>query len=144
MEVWHILITIGIVAFIFEIFTAGFISASVGIGFIFAAIGNYLELEVKWQILLFSLGLILTYFLIRPIMQKVGYNKDLIKTNHDALVGKTGRVTQEINTKENTGRVAIDGDDWKAATKNNEIISIGATVKVVALESIILIVEPLN
>jgi hypothetical protein len=28
MEAWHILITIGIIAFIFEIFTAGFISAS--------------------------------------------------------------------------------------------------------------------
>lgn len=144
MEEWHILVTIGIVAFIFEIFTAGFISGSIGVGLLFAAIGNYLGLETKWQILLFAFGVALTYFLIRPIITKYGYRKNKVKTNQDALIGKTGKVTQEINPSKNTGRVSIDGDDWKATNKNNEIIKIGTTVKVVVIDSIILIVEPLN
>lgn len=144
MEEWHILVTIGIIAFIVEIFTAGFISGSIGIGFLFSAVGNYFGLETKWQILLFSFGVALTFFLIRPIITKYGYRKNRIKTNQDALIGKSGTATQEINNNQNTGRVSIDGDDWKAKTENNEIIKIGTTITVVTIDSIILIVKPLN
>lgn len=144
MEEWHILIIIGIIAFIAEIFTAGFISGSIGIGLLFAAAGNYIGLETRWQILLFAFGLALTYFLIRPIITKYGYRKNKIKTNQDALIDKQGIVTQEINNKLNTGRVTIDGDSWKAKTINNEIIKTGTTIKVASVDSIVLIVEHLN
>ena len=143
MEVWHILITLGIVAFIIEIFTAGFIAGSAGIGFFLAAAGSYFGLNVKWQILLFSVGVLLTFFLIRPFILKVGF-KEKIKTNAEALPGKTGRVTVDIDHTKNTGRVAIDGDDWKAVSKNQEIIKTGTLVRVVDIDSITLIVEPLN
>ena len=144
MEVWQILVTIGIVAFIVEIFTSGFISGSVGIGFLFSAVGNYSGLDTTWQILLFALGVALTYFLIRPVILKYGYRKSNIKTNRDALLDKKGIVTQEINSEKNTGRVSIDGDDWKARSENDEIIKQGTTVKVVSIDSIVLIVKPLN
>jgi len=144
MEEWHILVTIGIIAFIIEIFTAGFISGSIGIGFLFSAIGNYFGLEIKWQILMFAFGVSLTYFLVRPIITKYGYRNNKIKTNQDALINRDGTVTQEINPLKNTGRISIDGDDWKASTKTGEIIKVGTLVKVVAIESIILFVEPLN
>lgn len=144
MEVWHILITIGILAFIAEIFTAGFISASIGIGLLFAAAGNYFGLEIKWQILLFALGVALSYFLIRPLITKYGYRADKTKTNKDALIDKVGKVTQEIDNEKNTGRVSIDGDDWKAVSKSNEIIEVGQKVKVIDIDSIVLIVQPLN
>jgi membrane protein implicated in regulation of membrane protease activity len=144
MEGWHILVTIGIIAFIIEIFTAGFILGSIGIGFLFTAIGNYFGLETKWQILLFAFGVGLTYFFIRPIITKFGYRKGNVKTNKDGLIGKTALVSQEINHFENTGRVKIDGDDWKASSTNNDIIKVGTSVKVVAIDSIILFVQPLN
>lgn len=144
METWHILIAIGIIAFIAEIFTAGFISGAIGIGLIFAAIGNYIGLDIKWQILLFAFGVALTYFLIRPFMAKYGYRKDKVKTNRDALINKNGTVTEEINPFKNTGRIKIDGDDWKAKSLNNEIIQIGTIVTVVEIESIVLIVKPSN
>lgn len=144
METWHILVSIGVIAFIFEIFTAGFISASIGIGFLFAATGNYLGLDVKWQILLFAFGVGLTYFLVRPLITKFGYRNDKIKTNKDALINKPGIVTEEINPLKNSGRIKIDGDDWKARSLNNEIIQTGTTVSVIDIDSIILIVKPLN
>lgn len=144
METWHILITIAIIAFIAEIFTAGFISGSIGIGLLFAAVGNYLELEVKWQITLFASGVAITFFLVRPIINKYGYRKSKVKTNQEALINKKGTITEEINPLNNTGRVSIDGDDWKAKTTRNKIIKVGETVKVVGIESIILVVKPLN
>jgi len=144
METWHILMAIGIISFIAEIFTAGFISGAVGIGFIFAAIGNYTGLEIKWQILLFAFGVALTYFLIRPIITKYGYRKVNVKTNQEALINKNGTVTEEINHLKNSGRIKIDGDDWKAKSFNNERIQIGTIVTVVEIESVVLIVKPLN
>ena len=81
---------------------------------------------------------------IRPIITKYGNVKTDVRTNKDALIHKTGRVIQEINPNENTGRVSIDGDDWKASTKNNKTIQVGTRVKVVSIDSVILFVEPLN
>jgi len=144
MDTWYILAAIGIVAFIIEIFTTGFIAGSVGIGFFFAAAGNYFGLAVEWQILLFATGLTLTYFLIRPLINKYGYGKEAVRTNRDALIGRTGKVTEEINTEKNTGRVAIDGDNWKAVARQHDSIPAGTTVKVVDIDSIILFVEPLK
>ncbi len=143
MQTWQILVAAGIVAFILEIFTTGFIAGSAGIGFFFAAAGSYFDLSAPWQILLFALGMTLTYFLIRPLVNKYGY-REPVKTNRDALIGKTGKVTEEINPETHTGRVAIDGDDWKARPANNEIIPTGSTVEVVEIDSIILFVKPLN
>jgi membrane protein implicated in regulation of membrane protease activity len=143
MEVWQILVTLGIIAFIAEIFTAGFISGSVGIGFFFAAAGSYFDLELKWLILLFSLGVALTYFLIRPVILKIGY-RNSVKTNRDALIGRTGIVTEEIDNRQDKGRVKVDGDDWKARVAGEEVIPAGANVKIIAIESIVLIVEPLK
>jgi len=143
IEIWHILVFLGIVSFAIEIFTIGFVAGSVGIGFFFAAILNYLGAAIEWQIILFSIGVILTYFVIKPLFNKVGYGEK-IDTNQDALINKTGRVTQEINPELNTGRVSIDGDDWKAISKNGDIVALNKNVKVVGINSIVLIVEPIN
>jgi len=141
MEVWHVLITLGIVAFIAEIFTSGFISGSVGFGFMLAAIGSYFGLDLVWQILIFAIGVALTYFLIRPFMMRFGYDKQSQKTNLDALIDRKAIVIEEINPENNTGRVKIDGDDWQARTTVNEVIAKGTEVKVVYIESIILYVK---
>jgi membrane protein implicated in regulation of membrane protease activity len=143
MEIWHILVILGIIAFIAEIFTSGFIAGSIGIGFLFAAFGSFLGFGTFWLIIFFSFGILLTFFLIRPLMLKYGH-KEKIKTNRDALFEKTGIITEDIDPSKNTGRVKIDGDDWKAESNNNEIIKKGTAVKVVAIESIILIVEPVK
>ncbi|MCF8364311.1 MAG: NfeD family protein [Bacteroidales bacterium] len=141
MEAWHIIVTLGIIAFIIEIFTAGFVAGSVGIGLILSAIANYLGMDLKWQILAFAMGVSLTYFLIRPVILKYGYQKEGVKTNKDALIDKKGIVSEEINPEKNTGHVKIDGDEWQARSTVNEIIRKGEEVKVVYIESIVLFVK---
>lgn len=141
MEVWHIIVTLGILAFIIEIFTAGFVAGSVGIGLVLAAVANYFGLDVKWQILTFAVGVALTYFLIRPVMLKFGYQKKEVKTNLDALIDRKCIVIEEINSENNTGHVKIDGDEWQARNTVNEVIKKGSEVKVVYIESIVLFVK---
>jgi membrane protein implicated in regulation of membrane protease activity len=61
-------------------------------------------------------------------------------SNADALMGRTGRVTEEIKAGA-SGYVQIDGDLWKAVS--NSDIAVGTTVRVIGRESTILTVEQL-
>jgi membrane protein implicated in regulation of membrane protease activity len=57
------------------------------------------------------------------------------------MVGKEGRVSEDIIAG-GYGRVAIDGDDWKARSIDGSAIAQGARVRVVKMDSIIATVEP--
>ena len=61
-------------------------------------------------------------------------------SNADALIGREGRVSETI-PEGGSGRVAIDGDDWKAVSADGMAIEKGEKVKVVGRESIIITVE---
>lgn len=63
-------------------------------------------------------------------------------SNADAIIGRAGRVSETI-VAGHFGRVAIDGDDWKAqASTTPADIPAGALVKVTGRESIIIDVVP--
>ena len=64
-------------------------------------------------------------------------------SNADALMGRTGTVSQTIVAGDH-GRVKIDGDDWKAVSAATTDIPVGTKVKVVGRDSIILTVTPVN
>ena len=70
--------------------------------------------------------------------------KDEVKTNADAIIGRKAIVTEEINMTKNTGRVKLDGDDWKAVTDSAEVLPVGETVEIVARESLILSVKSIK
>jgi membrane protein implicated in regulation of membrane protease activity len=72
-----------------------------------------------------------------------GKNGDF-KTNVDALIGKTAKVIVAIDNSKGEGRVTIEGDDWRAENINSEILPIGEKVKILQVESTILIVQTLN
>ena len=57
------------------------------------------------------------------------------------LIGRKGIVSERIDATQHTGRVAIDGDDWKAVSDDGSVIEKGTTVEIVKLESIIVTVK---
>lgn len=63
-------------------------------------------------------------------------------SNADAIIGKEGRVSELISGT-GYGRVAIDGDDWKAQSQDGMTIPVGSKVRVVSRDSIIITVAPL-
>jgi membrane protein implicated in regulation of membrane protease activity len=52
----------------------------------------------------------------------------------EALIGKTGRVTEAINEDLNSGRVVVGGDDWRAVTQDGSVIEKNSKVEVVRVE----------
>ncbi len=130
-----------IVLVIVEIVTAGFGSICFAIGAGFAALVAALGGNITWQIIVFAVVSMLTFIFLRPVVMRFldKRSKD-VKTNADALVGRRGMVSERIDAAQHTGRVAIDGDDWKAVTSDGSVIEKGTEVEIVKLDSIIVTV----
>lgn len=144
LTVWQIWIIAALALFIVEIFTPTFFAASIGIGCLFAGLGALAGLGTELQVLLFCVGGLLSFFLARPLMMKYAYNNsEDIKTNNHALIGKVGLVSSDIDQALNQGRVAIDGDDWKAVSHDSSLIAAGTRVEVLKVDSIVLTVKPI-
>lgn len=126
---------------IIEIFTFSFFAASVAVGFFISAIFNYAGFNNEWQIYSFSIGVIVTFFAIRPLFNKIAYNSDKKATNQNAMIGKTAVVTENIDRDKGTGLVRLDGDIWKAKTYGEDIIEINQEVEIVNIDSIVIIVK---
>jgi membrane protein implicated in regulation of membrane protease activity len=144
-KIWHFWVIAGIVFLIIEIFTPSFVAACIGIGAFFGALAAGVGLSPAWQVGFFAAGTILSFFTVRPLMLKYAYKgSEKVKTNVDSMVGKKGIVTERIDHSAHTGRVKIDGDDWKAESENEEIIETGSNVEVTKIESIIITVKQLK
>ena len=144
-DIWQIWLIIAFICLILEIFIPSFVIFNFGVGAFLATLTAGIGLSIEWQIAFFSAGTLTSFFLIRPVMRKWFYKKsDPVKTNTEAMTGRTGLVTENIDNLNNTGRVQLDGDDWKARSLSNEIIPKGTPVEIIKTESILLIVAPVK
>ena len=143
MEVYQIWLIAAIVLVIVEICTVGFGSICFAIGAGFAALVAGLAPEsYTWQILVFAVVSLLTFIFLRPIVIKFfERNSKDVKTNVDALIGKKALVSEDIDSVAHTGRVKVDGDEWKAITEDGSNIEKGKEVEIISRDSIIVTVK---
>jgi membrane protein implicated in regulation of membrane protease activity len=143
MEIYVVWLITALVLLIVELFTASFGVVCFSFGAAAAGLAAYCGLSTMWQLLIFSVVSFIAFVFVRPFVVKfLLKKKDEVLTNADAIVGRIAVVTEEINPDKNTGRVKIDGDDWKAEA--SDIISVGEKVEVVSRESIILNVKSIK
>lgn len=142
MEMYQYWLIAAIVLVIVEICTAGFGSICFAIGAGFSALAAGLGAGFTWQIVIFAVVSLLTFIFLRPVFLRfLDKNSKDVKTNADALIGRKGIVSERIDAAKHTGRVAIDGDDWKAVTDDGTVIEKGVEVVVVNRDSIIVTVK---
>ena len=145
IQPWHVWLIVAAIFFIVEIFSNTFVFLCFSLGCIVSGICAYFGLGFTVQILAFSIVTFISFFTVRPLMQKYLFKKDKnVKTNTDALVGKKGRVTELIDFSKNTGRVFVYGDDWKAMSENNEVIQENEMIEVIEVDSTTLVVKHIN
>lgn len=144
MEIYQLWLTAAIILVIVEICTASFGSICFAIGAGFSALVAGLGGGVVWQILVFVAVSLLTFIFLRPVVIRwlEGKSKE-VKTNADALIGRKGIVSERIDASQHLGRVAIDGDDWKAVSIDGSFIEKGTSVEIVNRDSLILTVKRL-
>ena len=142
MEVYQIWLIIAIALVIFEICSATFGAICFAIGSGFSALAAGLGANVTWQIIIFAVVSLVTFIFLRPFMLKFMDRKSQdVKTNAEALIGRKAIVSERIDAEQHTGRVAIDGDDWKAVSEDGSVIEKGVSVEIIKMDSIIVTVK---
>ena len=140
MEVWHYWAIAALLLVVGEILTSGFAMICLAIGAVAGAIAAATGAILEAQLIWFAVGTLVAFLAVRPILKRIS-KVDEVATNADALIGRRAVVSEEINPQTGTGRVAIDGDDWKAESDDDQLIEKGTRVVVVSRESIILTVK---
>ena len=78
----------------------------------------------------------------RPFAEKMNKNDNIV-TNSNAIIGKEGVVTKDI-TPNDVGQVKVSGDIWTAISTYTDIIPNGSTIKVLSIDGVKLVVEPVT
>jgi membrane protein implicated in regulation of membrane protease activity len=140
-NMWQVWAVVAVICLILELSSGDFFIICFSIGAVFAIISAVLGLSIYWQIFIFAIFSLLSVIFVRPVaLRWLHKNEPNKPTNADALIGRTGRVTEAI-TKGGNGYVQIDGDLWKAVSQTD--IHVGTTVRVIGRESTIITVETL-
>lgn len=140
-NMWQIWAVIAIICLILELSSGDFFIICFSIGAVFAIISAVCGLSIYWQIFIFAIFSLLSVIFIRPIALRYLHKNDPNRaSNADALLGRTGKVTEAIKAGD-SGYVQIDGDLWKAVSDTE--IGVGTSVRVIGRESTIIMVETL-
>lgn len=143
-HLWQMWAVVAVLCLILELTAGDFFIICFSIGAVFAAVSDPLGLGFYWQIIVFAIFTLLSLYFVRPFaLRYLHKNEENRVSNADALIGRRGRVVETIEAG-GFGRVAIDGDVWKATANIHEVIPVGAYVRVIGRESIIITVEPAN
>jgi len=143
-NLWLIWVIISIVCLILELSSGDFFLLCFAIGAAVGAIIAGCGLSITWQIIIFAIVSALSLLLVRPqLIKKLHKPHNERLSNAEAMIGQQGRVSERIDAN-GFGRVAIDGDDWKARSDDGSAIDKGTRVRVVKMDSIILTVEPID
>lgn len=143
-NLWLIWVTISILCLILELSSGDFFILCFAIGAAVSAIVAGCGLSLTWQIILFAVVSALSLLLVRPALLKKLHKPERVRlSNAEAMIGQEGRVSEPIEAG-GYGRVAIDGDDWKAQGVDGAAIGKDVRVRVVKMNSIILTVEPVT
>lgn len=135
---WFVLL----IAFVWiEAATVSLVSIWFAGGALVALIGNLLGAQLWLQVaLFFAVSAVLLLFLRR--VAKKHFTPKLVKTNVDALVGTTGRVTVRIDNEASSGQIKLGAMEWTARSTSGGIIEEGTLVKVDKIEGVKVFVSP--
>lgn len=137
---WFILI---VVFLAMESSTVSLVSIWFAAGSLVAMLAALLGAEIWLQIVLFVAVSVLLLASLRSVVKKFITPK-LVKTNVDAVVGKTGPVLETVDNIQGTGRVKLGGMEWSARSTAGASIEEGTLVKVDRVEGVKVFVTPVN
>lgn len=142
-HMWQAWLLLSLLCLILELTNGDLYVLCFAIGSVFASVASFFTDSIITQTIVFAVCTLLSLVFVRPVaLRWLHKGEDNRLSNADALIGRIGRVSEAIEAG-GFGRVAIDGDDWKAQAANGQAIEKGDKVRVTALNSIIITVEKL-
>lgn len=129
-----------IILVIVECVTTNLVCIWFALGALLASISSLFISDGMIQAAVFVFSSILFFFLLKPLSKKV-FNRNLVRTNLDRVVGQIGVVTEEI-TKLEPGEVKVDGKKWTAISSKH--IKKGSKVEILSIQGVKLLVEEID
>lgn len=140
-NLWQPWALVALLCLILELSSGDFVIMCFGIGAAASAVCAAFGMNFTGELIIFAIASVLSLFFVRPMVKKwLHGDKAPARSNADAIIGKTGKVTETIPA-DDFGRAAIGGDDWKARSTDGSSIEKGVRVRVVSRESLIVTVE---
>ena len=139
---WLLWTLVCVVALILEVSSGTFYLMCFAIGAVGAVVVSLMGTPLWLQVLVFSAISAVSVFCVRPLLVKCLHpvQKERL-SNASALVGRQGVVVEPISA-ERPGYVRVDGDEWRAVTADGTMIERGVNVRITAINSIVVTVEP--
>lgn len=129
---------------VLEIISLGLTTIWFAGGAFIAALAGLAGVNLSIQIALFLVVSIILLVLTRPVAIKYLDSKTQ-KTNSEALIGQKAVVLQTINNLKTEGQVKVNGMEWTARAKKDEMtIPEGEVVTILEIQGVKLIVEPVR
>lgn len=129
---------------VIEIISLGLTTIWFAGGAFVAALAGLAGVSLTIQVALFLIVSIILLVLTRPVAVKYLDSKTQ-KTNSEALIGQKAVVLQKIDNLKTEGQVKVNGMEWTARAKTDEmVIPEGEVVTILEIQGVKLIVEPVS
>lgn len=106
---------------VIEIITMGLTTIWFAGGSLVAFIASLIGVPVIAQIAIFFVISFVLLFFTRPVVEK-HLNNSREKTNVNSMIGKEGKVTEEIDNFNQKGTIVVNGLEWTARSSDDDII----------------------
>mgnify|MGYP000319372388 FL=1 len=127
-----------------ELATVGLTSIWLAGGALIALFVALAGATVAWQCIAFIVVSVLLLIFTRPFATRY-INRHHEKTNCDELIGRTVRVTEQVDNYEQTGAAFANGLEWTARSeKDDQKIEAGSLATVTAISGVKLILRPVK
>lgn len=138
---WLVLL---VVLLVIELITVGLTTIWLAGGALAAFILAAMGVNLWVQIIVFLIVSFLLVYFTRPFALKYLKPRQT-RTNSDELIGETVKVTERIDNRAAAGRALARGMEWSArAVSDDLVIEADTLVKVLRIEGVKLIVEPIH
>ena len=142
---WQIWLIIAGLCFIIEMATVGFFVFWFGIGALISMVVSiFFPENIILQSTIFVISSVILLLQTQPLVNKFTKKDKKIETNAYSIIGKKGIVVQDINPTFGVGQIKIAGEVWSAKTFDETIIEKGAEIKVIQIDGVKAVVEPIK
>jgi membrane protein implicated in regulation of membrane protease activity len=128
-----------------EMATVAFVALYVSVGAVAGAAVAAFDGDVVWQVAAFVITGVVLLLLTRPLLTRK-LQKTEIPSNVNAIVGKRGIVTIEVDNDSGTGQIRIGTEHWTARLADGEAGKVAPETKVeiVSVEGVTAYVRPIE
>jgi membrane protein implicated in regulation of membrane protease activity len=141
MESWIVWLVLAAVLGVAEIMTTTLAFGLIAVGAVVAGVVGVAGAGLPFQLIAFGVASAAGLGVVRPIAVRHIKQPPLLRTGTSALVGRSAKVVEEVT--DDGGKVRIGGELWSARPYDeSQVIPVGSTVDVFAIEGATALVHP--